>query len=261
MEVVAVDWSGAAQGAAARIFMAHVVDGVLVSLRNGRTRQQVVDDLVELRAHCPAGLVVGLDFSFSFPAWFVRSRHCTSVDDVWRAATREGEDWLAGCDPPFWGRPGRPRPVLAEHLRRAEKAISVGGISPKSVFQVGGAGAVGTGSVRGMPYLPQLRQAGFSIWPFDPASPWTVLEIYPRLMTGPVRKSNLEQRTLYLNAGPWSLPPAHAASIIGSEDAFDAGISALVMHDNLADLALLRPTTDPVTLLEGDVWRPPKITP
>ena len=151
--------------------------------------------------------------------------------------------------------------MLAEHLRRAEKAISVGGISPKSVFQIGGAGAVGTGSVRGMPYLPQLRQAGFSIWPFDPASPWTVLEIYPRLMTGPVRKSNLEQRTLYLNAGPWSLPPAHAASIIGSEDAFDAGISALVMHDNLADLALLRPTTDPVTLLEGDVWRPPKITP
>jgi len=94
-------------------------------------------------------------------------------------ATREGEDWLAECAPPFWGRPGRPRPVLAEHLRRAEKAISVAGISPKSVFQVGGAGAVGTGSVRGMPYLPQLRQAGFSIWPFDPASPWTVLESTP----------------------------------------------------------------------------------
>jgi hypothetical protein len=169
MDVVAVDWSGAAQGAATRIWLAHVVDGELVTLRNGRTRQQVVDDLVELRAHCPAGLVVGLDFSFSFPAWFVRARRCTTVDDMWRTATREGEDWLAECAPPFWGRPGRPRPPLDEHLRRAEKAISVGGISPKSVFQIGGAGAVGTGSIRGMPYLRQLRESGFSIWPFDPA--------------------------------------------------------------------------------------------
>ena len=48
--------------------------------------------------------------------------------------------------------------------------------------------------------------------------------------------------------------------MVGSEDAFDAAISALVMHEHLADLAALPQTTDPVTLLEGDVWRPPKIT-
>jgi hypothetical protein len=33
------------------------------------------------------------------------------------------------------------------------------------------------------------------------------------------------------------------------------------MHDHLADLTALRQTTDPVTLLEGDVWRPLKMTP
>src|SRR6185437_10594148 len=138
MDVVAVDWSGALQRAATRIWLAHVVEGELVTLRNGRTRRQVTDDLAALRARSPDGLVVGLDFSFSLPAWFVRSEGCTTVDDLWRRVEENGEGWLSGCAPPFWGRPGRPRPALAEPYRRAELAISVGGIRPKSSFQIGG---------------------------------------------------------------------------------------------------------------------------
>ncbi len=260
MEVVAVDWSGALKGASTRIWSAHVIDGELVSLRNGRTRQGVIDDLVTLRSRTHDGLIAGLDFSFSFPSWFLHVRSCSSVDDMWRLAAREGESWLSACAPPFWGRPGRTRPALPEHFRRAERTLSVGGISAKSTFQVGGAGAVGTGSIRGMPHLRQLREGGFSIWPFDPPSPWTVLEIYPRLFTGPVHKSNLEQRARYLDGSPWALPDRFATSMVGSEDAFDAAISALVLHEHLDDLAALRQTSDPVTMLEGDVWRPPKIT-
>lgn len=263
MEVVAVDWSGAAKGSSTRIWLAHVVDGELIALRNGRSRQEVVDALVALRPRTPGGLVVGLDFSFSFPAWFVRAQSCATVGELWVTAEREGEGWLNRCASPFWGRPGRPRPVLHAHLRRAEQSISVGGISPKSVFQIGGAGAVGTGSIRGMPHLRQLRAAGFCIWPFDPPSPWTVLEIYPRLYTGPVNKSSREHRTRYLAEAPWSVAPPFAASIIESEDAFDAAISALVMSGHRAGpggLAALRQSDDPVTLLEGDVWQPPKIT-
>ena len=260
MDAVAVDWSGALRGEGARLWLAHVRDGALTTLRNGRSRHEVVRDLADLRARTPAGLVVGLDFSFSFPEWFVRERRCATVDDVWTAAAREGEDWLATCTPPFWGRPARRRPALSEHFRRAEKAISVGGISPKSVFQIGGAGAVGTGSIRGMPHLRQLRDAGFGIWPFDPRSRWTVLEIYPRLLTGPVVKSNLEQRVRYLRGARWRVAPTVARCMVASEDAFDAGISALVMHDHLDDLGSLQQSTDPVTLLEGDVWRPSKIT-
>ena len=259
MDVVAVDWSGALQRAATRIWLAHVVEGELVTLRNGRTRRQVTDDLAALRARSPDGLVVGLDFSFSLPAWFVRSEGCTTVDDLWRRVEENGEGWLSGCAPPFWGRPGRPRPALAEPYRRAELAISVGGIRPKSSFQIGGTGAVGTGSIRGMPHLRHLRAAGFGIWPFDPPSRWTALEIYPRLLTGPVRKSDPVRRREYLEAAPWSVAPEFAAAIIGSDDAFDAAISALVMHHHRHDLATLRPSTDPLTLLEGDVWRPPKI--
>jgi hypothetical protein len=261
MEVVAVDWSGAAKGAATHIWLAHVINGELVALGNGLDRQQVADRLVQLRTESPGGLVVGLDFSFSFPAWFLRDRSCTTVEELWEAAEKEGETWLADCATPFWGRPGRPRPVLPAHLRRAEAAISVGGISPKSVFQIGGAGTVGTGSVRGMPHLLRLRAAQFSIWPFHPASPWTVLEIYPRLMTGPVRKSDRGHRAAYLAEAPWAIAPRFVPSIVGSEDAFDAAISALALHDHVAQLALLQPSTDPLTLLEGDVWCPPKINP
>jgi hypothetical protein len=260
VEVVAVDWSGAAHGAASRIWLAHVVDGELVVLRNGRSRQEVTDDLVALRHGATGGLVAGLDFSFSLPAWFLRSRSCTTVDDLWRMVEQLGEQWLADCAPPFWGRPGRPRPPQSDQFRRAEQAISVGGISPKSTFQIGGAGTVGTGSIRGMPHLRQLRAAGFRIWPFDPPSAWTVLEIYPRLLTGPVRKRDHERRAEYLDAAPWSVAPRFAAAIVASEDAFDAAISALAMHAHLADLAALPQATDPLTLLEGDVWRPPKIS-
>ena len=120
-------------------------------------------------------------------------------------------------------------------------------------------GAVGTGSVRGMPHLLRLRAAGFSVWPFDPASPWTVMEIYPRLLTGPVHKRSRADRVRYLESVRWSVPETFGPSLAGSEDAFDAGISALVLSDHLSDLAALRQTCDPVTLLEGDVWRPPKI--
>jgi hypothetical protein len=261
VQVVAVDWSGAATGAARHIWLAHVRDGELVELRNGRSRAELVDAVVSRRAASPDGLIVGLDFSFSFPAWFVQARSCSTVDEVWQLVTTEGEQWLRDCAPPFWGRPGRPRPALAGHLRRAEEAIAVGGIRPKSIFQIGGAGSVGTGSIRGIPHLLRLRAAGFSIWPFDPVSPFMVFEMYPRLFTGPVHKSDPVQRARHWEGLPWPVAPSFATSIIESEDAFDAAISALALYDHRAELARLTRSTDPVTLLEGDVWCPPKIEP
>jgi hypothetical protein len=49
--------------------------------------------------------------------------------------------------------------------------------------------------------------------------------------------------------------------MVDSEDAFDAGISALVMDRHVDELHGLGPTTDPVMLLEGDVWRPAAASP
>jgi hypothetical protein len=67
------------------------------------------------------------------------------------------------------------------------------------VFQINRAGAVGTGSLRGMPILRQLHDEGFSIWPFDTSGWPRVIEIYPRLLTDVVKKSNRASRVQYLN--------------------------------------------------------------
>jgi hypothetical protein len=72
------------------------------------------------------------------------------------------------------------------------------------VFQIGGAGAVGTGSIRGMLYLRNLREGGFSVWPFDPPNPHTAMEIRPRALTGPVTKSDMSSGERYL--GTWDIP-------------------------------------------------------
>jgi hypothetical protein len=255
-----VDWSGAAHGAASRIWLAQVADGTLVTLHNGRSREEVVDDLIALRGACPEGLVVGLDFAFSLPQWFLRANGCDSAAQLWDVVAHEGEGWLARCEPPFWGRPGTRRPELPDHFRHAERLARSHGSAAKSVFQVHGPGTVGTGSLRGMPLLPRLRDAGFSIWPFDPPAPFMVLEIYPRLLTGPVHKSNPAHRSRYLAAAPWPIAPGHASAMEQSEDAFDAGVSALVMADRRRELANLAQATDTTELLEGAIWPPPNIT-
>ena len=85
-----------------------------------------------------------------------------------RRLTLDGERWLAECAATVLGaaRPAAARPPSSCGSTEAAMA-AVGGIRPKSTFQIGGAGSVGTGSVRGWPALVRLREAGFAIWPFD----------------------------------------------------------------------------------------------
>ncbi|MGD9890667.1 MAG: hypothetical protein AB7U18_05165, partial [Dehalococcoidia bacterium] len=197
-EFIAIDWSGARDGGARGIVLAQAAGDTLVRLEGGRNRDQIAEHLIALAEQNP-DLVIGLDFAFSLPAWFLDAMGATTAPDLWELAGDRAEDWLAACAPPFWGRSGTRRPELPAHFRRTELEVpAVGGIRPKSVFQVGGSGAVGTGSLRGMRLLSRLRHAGFSIWPFDPPGWPRVVEIYPRLLTGAVRKRNPGERTRYL---------------------------------------------------------------
>ncbi len=129
---------------------------------------------------------------------------------------------------------------------------------PKSVFQIGGAGAVGTGSLRGMCHLALLADAEFAIWPFDGRGWPLVVEIYPRLFTpkGLVKSRHLERRTHLTQTFP-DQNPVLLERAAGSEDAFDAAISALTMARHLDELENLQPfPTGSPQLIEGCIWAP-----
>jgi hypothetical protein len=203
-------------------------------------------------------LVVGFDFAFSFPAWFIEQLALTSAPDVWAHVATYGEQWLAQCEPPFWGRPGRRRPAQVQPaLRRTDAAVPrTAGVAPKSIFQIGGAGAVGTGSLRGMPVLHQLHTAGARVWPFTESGTPLILEIYPRLLTGPVHKSNPVARAALLDQRYPQLSTEHRLLAVASDDAFDAAVSALEMRQHANDLVSLPHEIDPILRLEGRIWHP-----
>ena len=261
---IAIDWSGAKAGTRRKIWLAEVRDGRLTRLESGRDRREVVAHVIG-DADADPDVVVGLDFAFSFPGWFAEELGAKlieelSIEELWNLVAEQGEDWLRNCPDPFWGKPGRGKPNLPEHFRQTEeRAPKLKGSNPKSVFQIGGAGTVGTGSIRGMPHLATLRTAGFSIWPFHEVQPPLVIEIYPRLLTGPVNKSDAFAREAYLAQGFPEIDDALAHKAASSEDAFDAAVSAVVMSRHVDEISTLTASRDPTALIEGRIWWPREI--
>ena len=120
--------------------------------------------------------IVGLDFAFSWPRWYLDARGLPGPEDAWAHAAA-----LAGLPArelprPFWGagdpaaRRGRPRGARAPPPHRDGPEPAAAGA--RSTFHAGGNGTVGLQSIRGMPFLAELRRAGVAVWPFDaPRSP------------------------------------------------------------------------------------------
>jgi hypothetical protein len=268
--LVAVDWSGDKGPGQRRKIWAGVWtrSSGRVQLEDGRSREELTAWLIALARRTPR-MVVSIDCCFSYPAWFLAEHGCASVFDFWRhVAAGHGELWLgATCthpterDPRFWGRPHKRPPVFcgagySTMMRRTdmenkieqaleggdpERAAKMKGITPKSPFQIGGSGSVGTGSLRAMPWLLHLWESGFRVWPFEDAGlasdqPKPLLvEMYTRLLTGAVKKSNPAARKAYLatrrkqDALYTSLSRGVLAKAQGSEDAFDALVCCLEM--------------------------------
>jgi hypothetical protein len=294
--VVGIDWSGRMDAAGQRrhiwagVWTEDAGGKVSVRLEAGRTRAEVAEWLVELARETPR-MVVGFDFCFSFPAWFVRDEHgVASGPEFWRRVVEEGhgERWLmrGAEDRRFWGKPHkRPAEFSGENLHRMlratdidckivaeipelERQARVRGITPKSVFQIGGSGSVGTASLRGFPVLLRLREAGFRVWPFDAprlvgagARP-LVVEMYTRLNTGAVHKSNAAARAAYLlkkrreDAAYAGLSRAVMQKARAGEDAFDALVSTMVMAERRETFARLPKPRDPLHGIEGWTWAP-----
>jgi len=254
---IAVDWSGAREGGGRRIWLAEVIGEELVVLENRWNLERLLAWLIA-RAERDPSLVLGLDFAFSFPAWFVSERFGGVAEAGWEQVLANGEAWLQDVASPFWGRPGSRRPILGNdqgHFRATEQSLSPAYGRPKSVFQVGGAGAVGTGSIRGMPLLARLRQAGFAIWPFNRPSLPLVVEIYPRALTGPVVKSDAAARHRYLDAWGWPRDLASRNRVAETEDSFDAAISARQMALHATEFADLQAPSH-LDRVEGRIWLP-----
>jgi hypothetical protein len=262
-QVVAVDWSGRADAAGQRraIWTAVARGGGLAELRDGRDRREAVDHLIRLARATPA-TVAGLDFAFSWPAWYLDARGLRDPAATWSHA---GElALLRGRDlpRPFWGANVRPkaeaglgrRPVY----RATERAAIAAGAGVRSTFQAGGNGTVGLQSIRGMAHLGELRAAGVRVWPFDDAPPGRplALEIFPRMLARSLvqgaRSTGAAFRAEVLEAVADDLGD-HRATMLGNQDAFDAGISAIVMWRRRRELAGLRAGTG-AHAREGRIW-------
>mgnify|MGYP000704003509 CR=1 FL=1 len=251
--VLAVDWSGA-KNPAGKIWIGKAKQGLLTRLEPVQSRKEAVNEVI-LHLSSEEKGIAGLDFGFSLPAWFLRENSLSSAFELWDLVEQEGERWLQECCWPFWGRTGKKKNDLRKHFRRTEELCNqTQGIKPKSMFQIGGAGTVGTGSIRGMPFLSKIREQGFAIWPFDICVPPLVAEIYPRVLTGPVLKSSKQSRAKYLGALWPDLPSKLATQAIYSEDAFDTAVSALMMDRHFSIKSL--PRIDRLSRLEGEIWVP-----
>jgi hypothetical protein len=235
--------------------MAVAEDGRLRELQSEMDRDEVVAAATSLALEVQRA-AIGLDFGFSFPSWYCEQQRWQKARDVWKAVASDGEALLDECADPFWGRPGKQNPHGPERrFRRTEDELRAPGIAPKSVFQVGGAGAVGTGSIRGMPHLLSFDSSEFSIWPFDPPSSHQVVEIYPRLLTGKVVKRRRRARREHVRH--LTDDAAMVERAVCSEDAFDAAVSAIVMSrhkDELAGLTQAAPGS--LYAIEGRIWAP-----
>jgi hypothetical protein len=260
--VMAIDWSGRS-GAEQRqaIWLAEANGGELVRLEGGRTRDELVALLIAETGRAP-NLIVGFDFAFSLPAWYLQGRQLTArqlwallADEALTPAMRRFglARWMNGPDLPFWTTSQANAQLRPEQrFRRTENSLRLPGTQPKSVFQLVGAGQVGRGSLYGMQALHRLTDAGFQVWPFDPPALPLAVEIYPRVLTGPVRKSSPSERERYLEAVP--MRPDLRRLAAASEDAFDATISALVMAARVEELNAL--PAEPDYAIEGKIWRP-----
>lgn len=254
MRVIAVDWSGAVQGAQKAIWLAEVSAEGVLRLECGRDRSELVGELVKTMRLDPQ-LIVGLDFAFSTPGWYLRQNGFSTVRDLWNFMALEGEGILRDPQPPFW-RTTRAAsgPHDHEEFRRTDREIVTTGSSrAQSVFKLVGAGHVGTGSIRGMAELHRLAEAGFSVWPFDEPRLPLLIEIYPRALTGAVIKSDSNARRGYLRRLE-GLDVEHADTAAANDNAFDALVSARSMWRHRDELMKL--SRDPTYDLEGRIWAP-----
>nr|WP_224825142.1 gephyrin-like molybdotransferase Glp [Cognatishimia sp. MH4019] len=178
-----------------------------------RTRADAMALIEERLRSTPGRILLGFDFAFGFPPGFAEAlTGRAEARAVWAdlaCRIRDGKnnennrfqvaDAINAATPgegPFWGRPvGLTLPHLDMTKRRTAaypefRAIEGHSKGAKSVWQLAGAGAVGSQTLIGLAHLHRLCEAfgdEIAVWPQNtgwskPDARITLVEIYPALL-------------------------------------------------------------------------------
>ena len=265
---VAVDWSGRANesGQLANIWVAEAVRNDLIRLRSGLTRDEVTEWLVELvRAGEP--VIIGLDFAFSFPQWYLEHRQLGGGTRALGPSRTRGRGVAERQYLSLLGPAGQvqenPGMTCGDdpNSGKQTKTDRVFDQCPFSRFMEGEQSAQGPSAA--CRHSPRLRDAGAAIWPFNDANPGraTVVEIYPRLFYGMRLTNNgsvqgRNHRANFLEERYPHLGQHWKDAMTGNDNAFDAGVSALAMSQHAGELCRLQGAAEPPYSVEGDIWPP-----
>lgn len=232
-------------------------------METGRDRVAATGRLIELVFEEPE-TVIGLDFCFSAPAWFLQQMGIRSAGELWRWAQvgcERDPGFARGLEAPFWGSGIRARlPCEGDPLRRTEHELARAGARPCSIFQLSGPGSVGAQSLHGMPALLALCDAGVSIWPFDPPRMPCAVEVIPRAlarMLAPAvdhlsgRRLRVEVCARYADA--WG---EVRGVLEDNHGAFDAAVVALALDRSDRLVAYLEAERRDADLREGAIAVP-----
>ncbi|XOY56960.1 MAG: gephyrin-like molybdotransferase Glp [Rhodobacterales bacterium] len=242
-----------------------------------RNRQLAEDWIIRfLAAELSAGrrVLAGFDFAFGYPTGF--GRMLTGTNDpfaIWDWFAAHVQDSpqannrfdLAGQINarfpgigPFWGNglardiPDLPRKGLARqgHGLPEKRAAEQQAKGAFAVWQLAGAGAVGSQVIMGLPVLARLRHrfgADLAVWPFQPLTPPIALvEVWPSLIA----------KTIAATCPPGAIKDAHQVRVLAR------ALSALAPADlaRMLDLPATAEGTilglDHVPLLEQAVSAP-----
>ncbi len=250
-----------------------------------------------LRTECAAGrrVLAGFDFAFGYPAGFGKT--LTGTDDpfaIWDWFADRVEDSpkannrfdLAGeinalfpGTGPFWGNglkrdiPHLPRKGLArtDHGMTEKRQAETHAKGAFPVWQLSGAGAVGSQVIMGLPMLARLRHAfgpNIAVWPFEPLTPpIAIVEIWPSLIAKAVNETMpdgqiKDAHQVQLLAQTLSrMPPSdltHMLDVVPTNEGWILGLG----HEDMLAQAALSPTAPPplrndcFAMPQGAYWTP-----
>lgn len=212
-----VDWSGGNdRGATPKkdaIWVCAARDGTVdqpVYLRNRQEAESWITNFLHSENAAGRRVLAGFDFAFGYPIGFGKT--LTGTDDpfaIWDwfadrvvdAPKTNNRFDLAGeinalfpGTGPFWGNglqrdiPYLPRKGLARagHGMAEKRAAENHAKGAFPVWQLSGAGAVGSQVIMGLPMLARLRRTfgrDLAVWPFEPlVPPIAIVEIWPSLI-------------------------------------------------------------------------------